>query len=150
MTIATDRVDPELVETPRRWDVGFIRNFMLVFGSVSSIFDYATFGVLLFLLHASPAEFRTGWFTESVLSASMVVLVIRTRRSFLRSRPSWQLTTATIAVACVTLALPYTPIGVLFKFVHLPWHFYVALAAILVAYIALAEVAKRAFYRLHP
>ena len=150
MTIASDRVDPELVETPRRWDVGFIRNFMLVFGTVSSVFDYATFGVLLLLLHASPAEFRTGWFVESVLSASMVVLVIRTRRSFVKSRPSWQLATATILVAAVTLALPYTPLGTLFKFVQLPWHFYPALAAILAAYVGAAELAKRAFYRFHP
>jgi len=150
MTIATDRVDPELVESPRRWDVGFIRNFMLVFGSLSSVFDYATFAVLIFLLHASPAEFRTGWFTESVLSASMVVLVIRTRRPFTRSRPSWQLATATAVIACVTLALPYTPLGVLFKFVHLPGRFYPALALILVVYIGSAEIAKRLFYRLHP
>ena len=80
----------------------------------------------------------------------MVVLVIRTRRSFVKSRPSWQLATATGVVAAVTLALPYTPVGELFKFVHLPWHFYPALAAILVAYVGFAELAKRAFYRLHP
>ena len=146
MTIASDRVDPELVSRPRRWDLGFIRNFMLVFGPLSSVFDFATFGVLLWLLHASPAEFRTGWFTESVLSASMVVLVIRTRRPFVTSRPAWQLATATAAVAVATLLLPFTPVGELFHFVRLPLVFYPSLAAILVAYIAAAEAAKSLFY----
>ena len=149
MTIATDNVDPELVGSPQRWNVKFIRDFMLTFGPLSSVFDFATFGVLLFMLHASPAEFRTGWFVESVLSASMVVLVIRTRRPFLKSRPSWQLATATVIIAVVTLTLPFTPLGALFKFVPLPLRFYPALAAILFTYILSAEVAKRWFYRAH-
>ena len=88
MTIASDNVDPEMVAVPRRWDIRFIRRFMLVFGLLSSVFDYATFGVLLLVLHASPAEFRTGWFIESVASASLVVLVIRTRRPLFRSAPA--------------------------------------------------------------
>ena len=149
MTIATDNVDPELVQRPRRWDVGFIRDFMMTFGPLSSVFDFATFGVLLWFLKASPAEFRTGWFVESVLSASMVVLVIRTRRPFLKSRPSWQLATTTLAIALVTIALPYTPVGTLFKFVPLPGRFFPVLAVILVAYGASAEFAKRIFYRMH-
>jgi Mg2+-importing ATPase len=130
--------------------VKFIRDFMLTFGPLSSIFDFATFGVLIFMLHASPAEFRTGWFVESVLSASMVVLVIRTRRPFLRSRPSWQLATATAIIAVVTLVFPFTALGALFKFVPLPLRFYPALAAILVVYVGSAEIAKRLFYRAHP
>lgn len=76
MTIATDNVDNEMVEKPRRWDIGFIRNFMLTFGLLSSIFDYMTFGVLLLILHANVKQFRTGWFIESVVSASLIVLVI--------------------------------------------------------------------------
>jgi len=149
MTIAADRVDPELVAKPRRWDLRFIRNFMLVFGPLSSIFDFATFGVLLLILHASPAEFRTGWFVESVLSASMVVLIIRTRRPFFQSRPASRLAVATGLVACVTVLLPYTPIGTLFKFAPLPLRFYAPLAAILIVYVISAEVAKSVFYRLH-
>jgi len=149
MTIATDRVDPELVRTPRRWDVGFIRDFMLTFGPLSSVFDFATFAVLLFFLHAKPTEFRTGWFVESVLSASMVVLVIRTRRPFFESRPSWQLATATGAVAFATLLLPYTFLGRLFQFTPLPARFYPALALILATYIVSAELVKHVFYRLH-
>ena len=77
-TIATDNVDAEQVEKPRRWDMKFIRRFMLLFGLISSIFDYLTFAVLIFVLNASPDQFRTGWFIESVLSAVIIVLVIRT------------------------------------------------------------------------
>ena len=79
----------------------------------------------------------------------MVVLVIRTRRPFLKSRPSWQLATTTLAIALVTIALPYTPVGTLFKFVPLPGRFFPVLAVILVAYGASAEFAKRIFYRMH-
>jgi Mg2+-importing ATPase len=96
MAIAADNVDKELVESPRRWNMKFIRNFMMTFGLLSSIFDYLTFGVLLFILHASPEEFRTGWFAESVLSASLVVLVIRTRG------PLFQKQTGEISVHCNT------------------------------------------------
>jgi Mg2+-importing ATPase len=150
MAIASDLVDPEQTVVPRRWDIRFIRDFMLTFGLVSSVFDYATFGVLLFVLRAGAAEFRTGWFVESVLSASMVVLVIRTRRPFLRSRPGRWLTIATVSVWAATLALPYTPLGALFKFVPLPWPFLAWLAAILIVYMSAAELAKALFYRAHP
>ena len=109
MTIASDNVDPEMVAVPRRWDIGFIRRFMLVFWLLSSVFDYATFGVLLLILHASPAEFRTGWFIESVASAALVVLVIRTRRPLFRSAPSWKLLTATVLVVAVVVIIPFTP-----------------------------------------
>ena len=101
MTIATDRVDPEMVERPRRWDIGFIRRFMIVFGAVSSIFDFVTFGVLLLVLHANEAELRTGWFVESVVSSALIVLVVRTRRPFYRSRPGRPLPIATLVVVGV-------------------------------------------------
>ena len=87
MTIATDSVDRELVDRPHRWDIGFIRRFMFFFGILSSVFDYLTFGALIFILGATPELFRTGWFQESVISAVMIVLVIRTRRPFIKSRP---------------------------------------------------------------
>ncbi len=147
MTIATDSVDPELVEKPRRWDIKFIRNFMMTFGPVSSIFDFITFGVLLFILHAQQASFRTGWFLESVISASIIVLVIRTRRSFYRSRPGKYLLTATLLIAAVTLALPFSPLGGLFQFRPLPISFFVALGAIMILYMVAAEIAKKIFYR---
>ena len=81
MTIATDNVDAELVEKPRQWNIKFIRKFMIVFGLLSTVFDYVTFAVLLFILHSSTEQFRTAWFMESVISASMVVLVIRTQEN---------------------------------------------------------------------
>ena len=110
---------PELVEKPRRWDIKFIRNFMLTFGVVSSVFDYLTFGALMFILHAGPAQFRTGWFVESVISASVVVLVVRTRGPFFRSRPSRPLAIATAVVVAVAVAFPYTPLARVFGFVPL-------------------------------
>jgi len=87
MTIATDRVDSEMVDHPRRWDIGAIRKFMITFGLVSLVFDYLTFAVLLFILHAPQDQFRTGWFIKSVISASLIVLVIRSRKPFFKSKP---------------------------------------------------------------
>jgi Mg2+-importing ATPase len=153
MTIASDNVDPEMIGHPRRWDVGFIRRFMLVFGLISSVFDFATFGVLLFVMKvpittlAGQTLFRTGWFVESVLSASMVVLIIRTQRPFYRSRPGNMLAIATAAIWVVTIVLPYTPLGTLFKFAPLPWPFLVMVAVLLALYGSAAELAKRFFYR---
>jgi Mg2+-importing ATPase len=147
MTIATDSVDHELVEKPRRWDIKFIRNFMTTFGPVSSIFDFLTFGVLLFILRAQPDSFRTGWFLESVISASIIVLVIRTRRPFYQSRPGKYLLAATLLIAAVTLVLPFSPLGGLFRFHPLPISFFIALGVIMVLYIVAAEIAKKIFYR---
>ncbi|MCL1470545.1 magnesium-translocating P-type ATPase [Argonema antarcticum] len=147
MTIATDRVDKELVNKPRRMNIGFIRNFMLVFGLLSSIFDYLTFGALLLLLHANAAQFRTGWFMESVISASMIVLVIRTRQSILKSKPGKYLLMATIAIVMVTLFLPYTPLAGLLGFQPLSIEFLLVLAAIVGLYIFCAENVKRLFYQ---
>ena len=147
MTIATDSVDQEMLSQPRRWNIKFIRNFMLTFGLLSSVFDYLTFGVLLLILHASVPEFRTGWFMESVISASMIVLVVRTRGPFLKSKPSWALLTATLLVAIVTILFPYTPMGTLFGFAPIPLPYLLTLLLIVVFYIISAEVAKKIFYR---
>jgi Mg2+-importing ATPase len=146
MTIATDRVDPELIEQPKRWDIAFIRRFMLTFGLVSSIFDYLTFGALLWVLNASPEQFRTGWFVESVISASAVVLVIRTRRTFFTSKPGRHLVLATIAVAGMTLLLPLLPVAAPLGLTPMPPSFLVLLAAILAGYVLTAELVKRYFY----
>ncbi|MGC8880242.1 MAG: magnesium-translocating P-type ATPase, partial [Anaerolineae bacterium] len=108
MTIASDRVDDEMIESPRRWDIRAIRQFMLSFGLVSSVFDYLTFGVLLFILRVSQDQFRTGWFLESVISASLIVLVIRSRRPFYKSRPAKYLLIATLFVVLVALVVPIT------------------------------------------
>jgi P-type Mg2+ transporter len=148
MTIATDRVDRELVNQPRRWDIHFIRNFMLVFGAVSSVFDFLTFGVLLFLLKASPEQFRTGWFMESVISASLIVLVIRTRHPFFQSKPGQYLAIATLLTGVVTVVLPFSPLAGLFGFQPLPSLFLWVLGAIVILYVGTAEVVKRVFYGL--
>jgi P-type Mg2+ transporter len=146
MTIATDTVDAEMVEQPRRWDTRFIRNFMMTFGLVSSVFDYATFGVL-HLLGATAQQFRTGWFVESVVSASLIVLVVRTRKPFFLSRPSRPLAMTTGLVVAVTLALPFTPLAAVFGFAPLGLRYLGPLAAVVALYIVTAELAKRRFYR---
>ncbi len=146
LTIATDRVDKELVSKPRRMDIKFIRNFMIVFGLLSSIFDYLTFGALLLLLHAQPEQFRTGWFLESVISASLVVLVVRTRQSIFRSKPGKYLFMATLATIGVTIIIPWTPLGTLLGFQPLPLNFMLVLGAIVVLYVTAAENVKRVFY----
>jgi Mg2+-importing ATPase len=147
MTIVTDSVDPELVERPGKWDMVFIRRFMLVFGTISSIFDYLTFGALIFIFKSGAQQFRTAWFTESVISACLIVLVIRTRKPFFLSRPSRQLAIANMAVVAATLALPYTPLRGPLQFEPLPPTILAAIAVIVVLYIFTAEIGKKIFYR---
>jgi Mg2+-importing ATPase len=147
MTIATDKVDSEMVDHPRRWDIKAIRKFMITFGLVSSIFDYLTFGALLTFLHATQAQFRTGWFLESVISASLIVLVIRSRKPFFKSTPGRYLLLATLLTAVVTLALPFTPLGAVFGLGPLPFLFLVLISIIVGCYIITAEMVKMVFYK---
>ena len=109
MTIAGDNVGPRVVEAPRRWDIKFIRRFMFVFGIISSVFDCLTFAVLIWF-RATMEQFRTGWFIESVVSASLIVLVVRSRRPFFKSRPRVHfLALATVTIVVVTAATPHLP-----------------------------------------
>jgi Mg2+-importing ATPase len=147
MTIPTDSVDSDMVQKPRRWNVKFIRDFMMTFGLLSSVFDYATFGVLLFILHATPDQFRTGWFIESVASATLIVLVIRTQQSFFRSKPSKYLMFATLSVVIATVLLPFTALGMLFGFVPISLTFLLFTAIIVGLYVLGAELTKRLFYK---
>jgi Mg2+-importing ATPase len=147
MTIATDSVDEEMIDYPRRWDIKAIRKFMITFGLVSSVFDYITFGLLLLVLHANEGQFRTGWFLESVISASMIVLVIRSRKPFFRSKPGKYLQIATFSIAFITLILPFTPFGNVFGFSPLTLTTYLLLLAIVIVYIVSAEITKRIFYK---
>ena len=146
MTIATDSVDNEMVDHPRRWDIGFIRNFMLVFGILSSVFDFLTFGALFFILHATPGQFRTGWFMESVISASMIVLVIRTKKPFFKSIPGKYLSAATILIVASAFLFPFMPIGKVFGFSQLPISFLLLMGVIVAFYIISAEMMKAVFY----
>jgi Mg2+-importing ATPase len=147
MTIATDSVDRELVEKPRRWNIQFIRNFMLTFGLLSSVFDYLTFGALLLLLQATKDQFRTGWFLESVISASVTVLVIRTRKPFFRSKPGKYLLIATLLIVGLTLILPFSPLGKVFGFIPLPISFILFVGIIVGLFMVAAEITKGIFYR---
>lgn len=147
MTIATDRVDEEMISSPKRWDITAIRKFMLVFGVISSFFDYLTFGVLYWILEVGTEQFRTGWFLESIVSASLIVLIIRTRDSFFRSVPGRSLFWATIGIGCSTVLLPYTPIATLFELVPLPANVLLILLGIVFVYVTTAEFAKKLFYK---
>jgi len=147
MTIATDNVDEQMIDYPRRWDIKAIRKFMITFGLLSSLFDYMTFGLLLILLHANEGQFRTGWFLESVISASIIVLVIRSRKPFFKSKPGKYLLIATLSIAIITMFLPFTPIGTLFGFSPLSLTTYLLLLLIVVFYIFTAEITKRIFYK---
>jgi len=147
MTIATDSVDEQMIDYPRRWDIKAIRKFMITFGLVSSVFDYLTFGLLLLILHTNEGQFRTGWFLESVISASMIVLVIRSRKPFFRSRPGKFLLIATLSIAVITLVFPFTPLGKIFGFSPLTFSTYLLLLLIVVLYILMAEITKRIFYK---
>ncbi|MEC4746905.1 magnesium-translocating P-type ATPase [Methylomicrobium sp. Wu6] len=146
MTIASDNVDAEMVTQPRRWDIHFIRKFMITFGIVSSVFDYLTFGLLLWL-KVPVEQFRTGWFLESVVSAALIVFVVRSGKSIFKSRPGKYLAIATLTIVALTLALPYFPFASLIGFTPLPPHILALLGGIIVLYIATAEAAKRIFYR---
>lgn len=149
MTIAADSVDPEMVEKPRRWNVTSIRNFMVLFGLISSAFDYLTFGVLLLILKASEDQFRTAWFIESLLTELFILLVVRTSRPLFKSKPGFALWLSTLVVGIIALILPYLPgAGSLFNFVPLPPLMMGLLLLILFFYIAVNELAKRAFFRL--
>ncbi len=145
--IPLDEVDPESMAHPRHWNIGFIRNFMLMLGPVSSLFDFITFGLLLLVFHASEALFQTGWFVESLATQVLVIFVIRTRRSPWRSRPSPYLAAAAIAVATAAVLLPFTVLGRWFGFVPPSPALLAAMAGLLICYLALAEAVKRWFYR---
>ncbi len=145
-TIAGDNVDPEWIAKPRRWDNRFISRYMVLFGLVSSIFDFLTFATLLFVFHATVEEFRTGWFIESLLTELVIALVVRTRRVFFRSRPGTLLLVSTLVVIGFTLLLPYLPFNTFFGFVPLPLHLMLILIGLTGLYVLVAELAKRYFY----
>lgn len=147
MTIASDRVDDMAVQKPQRWDMKFIQRFMIVFGLLSSVFDYLTFGVLLLLMNEDEKIFQTGWFTESVISASLIVLVVRTRLPFFKSLPGKYLSIATGMIVMFVLTLPLMPFSPLFGFSRLPLAFYGWMLLIVAVYIFCAEMAKQWFYR---
>jgi Mg2+-importing ATPase len=146
-TIAADTVDAEQLDRPTHWNIHFIRDFMIVFGLISSAFDYLTFAVLRFGFHADAALFRTGWFLVSVVTELLVMLVLRTRRPFLRSRPGTALLTSSALIAIITIAAPFTPVAAGLGFRAPSAAMLAALGAVLAGYLAVTEIAKHFFYR---
>ncbi len=151
VSIPTDNVDPAMEQRPKRWQIGFIRQFMTIIGPISSIYDFITFGVLLWVFHASTNEslFHTGWFVESLATQTLVVFVIRTAGNPLKSRPSWPLLVSVLAIVAVAAVLPYTPLGYLLRFTPLPLSLLVAIALLAVTYLLLVQAVKSWFYRRH-
>ena len=143
LTIPSDNVDEEYMRRPRPWDMKMVRNFMLLIGPISSIYDFLTFYVLLHFFHASQPEFHTGWFVESLATQTLVIFVIRTMGNPLKSRPSLPLAITTVLIVATGIFLPYSPLSRLFGFVALPAPFFVFLAASTVTYLVLVEFGKR-------
>jgi Mg2+-importing ATPase len=143
-TIATDAVDPEQLAAPRRWELRSLRSFMITFGLISSVFDLATFAVLRIGFGADAATFRSGWFVESTLTELAIMLILRTARPAIRSRPSRPLLLSSVAVAALALALPYTPaVAGELGLAPLPGSMVAALALLTAAYVVVNETAKR-------
>jgi P-type Mg2+ transporter len=150
MTIPTDNVDEEQLARPSHWDISFIRRFMVRFGPISSIFDFATFAVMLWGFHASAPLFRSGWFVESLATQTLIVFVIRTRRvPFLRSRPSTPLLVSVIAVVVIGILIPQSPLNSALGFAPLPASFFAVLTLFVIAYLVCVEMAKYWFFKLH-
>ncbi|QDG87546.1 magnesium-translocating P-type ATPase [Pseudarthrobacter sp. NIBRBAC000502770] len=147
LAIPGDRVDKEQLRAPSHWDIAFIRRFMLLFGPISSLFDFATFALMLFVFTAAPGEFRAGWFIESIATQTLIIFAIRTRRvPFLRSRPSAGLIAASLGVVAVGIFLPLSPVAAVLGFDPLPVPFFLALLGMVVVYLVLVEVAKQWFF----
>ncbi len=147
-TIASDTVDPEIEADPARWDIAGIERFMIVFGPISSAFDFLTFGLLLIVLKADAATFHTGWFIESLATQILVIFVIRTRRSpFWHSRPSRPLVAAMIGAVAVAVVLPLSPLAGPLGLVEPPLAFWPLLALMVAAYLAVVEIVKGRVFR---
>jgi Mg2+-importing ATPase len=147
ITLPLDHVDTEDLASPKRWDMAFIRNFMLTIGPISSLFDMLTFYLLINLFNAHESLFRTGWFVESVVSQVLVIFVIRTRRNPLRSRPHRWLVATSLGVVFTAMLLPFTPLAPYLGFTPLPLFFFGLLGALLVAYLVMVEGGKQWFYK---
>jgi len=148
VAIPTDEVDKEYLLKERPWNIGYLKKFILVIGPISSIFDFVTFGVLLFIFHATPALFSTGWFLESLCTQTLVIHVIRTGKvPFLESKPSQFLIFTSLYIVTIGLIIPFIPLGKYFKFVVPPAPFFLALLIIVVAYLFVVQLVKSWFIK---
>ncbi len=148
IAIPMDRVSPEMVARPRRWDLKIVREFMYALGPISSIFDFATFGLLLWVFHTDEATFHTGWFVESMATQILVIFVIRTADAR-RDRPHPLLVATTLGALAVAVLLPWTPLAAWLGFTPLPMSLAAALAGLVAVYLLLVHGVKRWFFRRH-
>jgi P-type Mg2+ transporter len=149
LPIPSDRVDESFLRKPQKWNITLVRNFMLIIGPISSIYDFLTFWVLLSFFHAGEAFFHTGWFVESLVTQTLVLFVIRTMRNPLTSRASRPLTITTLTVAAAAVLIPYTPLAGLLAFTRLPASFLAFVFGATLTYLLLVEIVKRAVFRPH-
>lgn len=147
MTISSDSVDEEQLIKPRKWDTKLIRNFMIVFGIESSLFDLITFGALLWFFKTTPERFQTGWFLESVATEILILLVIRTQRPFFKSKPGNYLLYAVMFVATITIILPYLPYAEFLGLTPLPLTMVIGMISIALSYALVAELTKHFFFK---
>jgi Mg2+-importing ATPase len=143
LTIASDKVDVEATTAARKWDINYIKRFMIVFGLQSSLFDVATFVVLLRFFHTGPDQFRSGWFIESLFTQTLILLIIRTQRPFFKSTPSKYLMAAAVGVLLIATVIPFTSLAHFFDLQPLPARIFVTIIAIAMLYILVAEVTKQ-------
>ena len=143
VAIPTDRVDDAYTRRPQRWNLRALRRFMITVGPVSSIFDFITFGVLLFVFHATEAAFHTGWFVESLVTQTLVLFVIRSPRSAFRSRPSRALVSTVTGAVALGVALPFTPVAGPLGFVAPPALFLGFVVLVTAGYLGCLELVKR-------
>jgi len=147
LAIPTDNVDESQLRRPSHWDIKFIRRFMVFFGPLSSVFDFVTFGVMLWVFYSGPVQFRTAWFVESLATQTLVIFAIRTRRiPFFRSHPSLPMAMATLGVATVGAVLPATPLAHALGFAPLPSLFFAVLIGMIIGYLIVIEIGKRVFF----
>jgi Mg2+-importing ATPase len=149
MTLPSDNVDEEYTKWPRRWDIAFVRKFTLFFGPFSSLYDFLTFGIMLFIFGASASVFHSGWFVESFWTEVLVIFVIRTRRiPFVTSRPGKWLTVLTLSAVAFGTALPFTILGSFLGFAPLPAQYWVLLILMVATYLFLVDAGKVFFYKI--
>ena len=150
MSLPTDSVDEDVLLKPAHWNLKFIRVYMMVFGWISSIFDFLTFGLLYYVYHLNESQFQTGWLMESFATQVLVIYVIRTKKiPFLQSRPSKALLATTLTAVVFVWILQFTPFGALLKLEALPGKIMLIIASYVVIYLVLVEVVKHIFYRFY-
>ncbi len=143
VAIPTDGIDKESLDKPKPWDVNGIKRFMIIFGPISSLFDFITFGVLIFVFKSSETMFHTGWFLESLCTQTLIIYVIRTGKvPFFESRPSRFLVLMSIFIVTTAIAIPFSPFGKYLGFERPSAYFFMALAAIVTTYLLLTQIIK--------